>query len=504
MPADPTRRDLIALLLGAAAMPLLAQGGQAAAPGSSPVPPHRPTPNTPLAQATAPSADALIAAANLGGAVGFVVADARTGTVLESAGAALVLPPASVAKAMTTLYALDALGPGFRFDTTLIATGPVAGGVVQGDLVLAGSGDPTLATDDLAALARALQAKGVTGITGRFLVWGGALPQIDAIDRDQPDHVGYNPAISELNLNFNRVHFEWRKTGAEYAVSMEARSDRYRPAVAMARMQVVNRQAPLYTYAGAEGRDDWTVARPALGTSGSRWLPVRRPALYAGQAFEVLAAAHGIALPAPEVATGVPQGTVLVRHASADLATILRDMLKYSTNMTAEVVGLTASRARGVGVSTLAGSAAAMNRWLAQTHGVRSAAFVDHSGLGGDTRIAPGDLVTALLCPAGKAGLRGLMKQLPLVDATGHDRADQPVRITAKTGTLNFVSGLAGFASTASGTDLAFAILCADVARRDRVPLAEREQPEGGKAWSKRARRLQQALIERWSGLYGA
>ena len=502
-PADPTRRNLIALLLGAAAVPLLAQGGQAAAPGSSPLPPQRPTAGKPVALAVAPPADALIAAAQLGGAVGYVVADARTGTVLEAVGAAQVLPPASVAKAMTTLYALDALGPAFRFDTRVIATGSVAGGVVQGDLILAGSGDPTLATDDLASMARALQAKGVTGITGHFLVWGGALPQIDRIDRDQPDHVGYNPAISGLNLNFNRVHFEWRKTGADYAVSMEARSDSYRVAVAMARMRVVNRQAPLYTYAGAEGRDDWTVARPALGTSGSRWLPVRRPALYTGQAFQALAAAHGIALPVAKVATALPQGTVLVRHTSADLTTILRDMLKYSTNMTAEVVGRTASRALGSGVTTLAASAAAMNRWLAETQGVRTAAFVDHSGLGGDTRIAPGDLVTALLRPAGKAGLRGLMKQFPLVDAKGHDMADPPVRITAKTGTLNFVSGLAGFATTEGGTDLAFAILCADVARRDRVPVAEREQPEGGKAWSKRARRLQQALIERWSGLYG-
>jgi len=507
--SDPTldRRHLLSLLLGGAALPLLAHGALADAPQTSPLPPVRggaatqPTAR-PVPQAL--SADALVAAAQLGGVVGYVVADARTGMVLEVANAAQPLPPASVAKALTSLYALDALGPGYRFATRLVATGPVSGGKVQGDLILAGSGDPTLATDDLADMAKALKAQGVTGVAGRFLVWGGSLPPIAEIDRNQPDHVGYNPAVAGLNLNFNRVYFEWRKAGSDYSVSMDARSDRFRPAVSMATMRVVNRDAPLYTYAGANGRDDWTVARPALGNSGSRWLPVRHPDIYAGQVFQAMAAAYGIALPAPQASRLAPPPGALVSHQSVDLATILKDMLKYSTNVTAEVVGLTATRARGVAAGSLAASASAMNHWLAQKLGLRSARFVDHSGLGGDTRITPADLVAALSSPVGKGALRGLLRQIPLVDAKGREVTDQPVNISAKTGTLNFVSGLAGFATTASGTDLVFAILCADAARRDRVPMAEREQPEGGQAWTRRARRLQQALIGRWAGVYGA
>lgn len=494
------RRHILSLLLGGTALLVLPRPALAEALARSPIPPRRG--GAPVKPGT--NADALVTAAQLGGVVGYVVADARTGTVLEAANAGLGLPPASVAKALTTLYALDALGPGYRFSTRLVASGPVVGGKLQGDLILAGSGDPTLATDDLAAMAQALKAIGVTGITGRFLVWGGALPAIPEVDRDQPDHVSYNPAISGLNLNFNRVYFEWRKAGAGYNVSMDARSDRFRPAVTMATMQVVNRDAPLYTYAGANGRDEWTVARPALGSSGSRWLPVRHPDIYAGQVFQVLASAYGIGLPAPKVSVAAPPAGSIVSHQSADLAVILKDMLKFSTNMTAEVVGLTASRARGVAAGTLAASANAMNGWLAQHLGLTSARFADHSGLGGDTRITPADLVRALASPAGKGALRGLLKQVPLVDAKGREVTDHPVRISAKTGTLNFVSGLAGFATTASGTDLVFAILCADAARRDLVPMADREQPPGGQAWTRRARHLQQALIGRWAGVYGA
>lgn len=499
-PDHVNRRRILSLLLGGAALPLLPQAAMSGALTTSPIPPRRGG----AAVVPATNADALVTAAQLGGVVGYVVADARTGTVLEAANAGQGLPPASVAKTMTTLYALDALGPGYRFATRLVATGPLVGGKIDGDLILAGSGDPTLSTDDLVAMAQALKTGGVTGVTGRFLVWGGAFPAISRIDRDQPDHVGYNPALSGLNLNFNRVYFEWRKAGTGYGIRMDARSDHVQPAVTMATMKIVNRDAPVYTYVGANGRDDWTVARPALGNSGSRWLPVRHPDLYAGQVFQVLASAHGIALPVPRVSALAPPQGALVNHQSADLAVILKDMLKYSTNMTAEVVGLTASRARGVAAGSPAASATAMNIWLAQHLGLTSAKFVDHSGLGGDTRITPSDLVRALSSPVGKGALRGLLRQVPLVDAKGGEVTDHPVRIAAKTGTLNFVSGLAGFATTASGTDLVFAILCADAARRDLVPMAEREQPPGGQAWVRRARHLQQALIRRWASVYGA
>ena len=62
--------------------------------------------------------------------------------------------------------------------------GRYMGGVVQGDLVLAGGGDPTLDTDTLADMARRLKAAGVREVRGQFKVWGGALPQLHQIDGD--------------------------------------------------------------------------------------------------------------------------------------------------------------------------------------------------------------------------------------------------------------------------------------------------------------------------------
>ncbi len=301
-----TRRGLLAGLLAGAALPAaaeimetsprpMARGGKAAATGTGAV--QKPV-----------DAEALIAAAKLGGSVAFVLMDGATGKVLEAREPTLALPPASVAKAVTSLYALEKLGPWHRFATRVLATGPVEAGMVQGDLILAGGGDPTLQTDQLGDLVARLAAAGVRGATGRFLYWDGALPGLEGIAADQPAHVGYNAAISGLNLNFNRVHFEWKREGDGWTVAVDARGERFVPTVDRVRVAVVARDAPLFTYAPGPV-EEWTVASGALGKGGSRWLPVRGPGAYVADVFRTLARAQGIRLERGERIAALPAGS---------------------------------------------------------------------------------------------------------------------------------------------------------------------------------------------------
>ncbi len=449
-----------------------------------------------------PAADTLVGKARLDARVAYSVADVTSGLVLEGRDSQIGVPPASVAKSITALYAMDRLGAEYRFVTRLIGTGPVEGGVLKGDLVLAGGGDPSLDTDALAEMASALKAGGVHSVSGRFLVWDGALPYVPTVDPDQPDHVGYSPSVSGLNLNFNRVHFEWRKKGKAWSVTMDARTKKYRPDVTVSRMRIADRGTPVYIYADRNGRDEWSVAAGALGNGGARWLPVRKPALYAGEVFQTLARSHGIVLKNAELVTSLPNGRALVRHESDQLSDLLKDMLKYSTNLTAEVVGLMASGSAARTAQPLVASSAAMNQWAAARFGVTDMALRDHSGLSGDSRVTSGNLVSVLTGDGVKAQLRPLLKTIGLRDEQRRVDKNHPIKVQAKTGTLNFVSGLAGYMTGPDGTDLAFAIFAPDVDRRAALSEAERERPQGAKSWNGRAKRLQQALIERWGALY--
>ncbi len=446
-------------------------------------------------------AEALCAEAGLSGRLGYMVADARTGQLLEHRNPLLGLPPASVLKSITAQYALEALGPAHAFATRVMATGPLVDGRLDGDLVLVGGGDPLLDTDGLAELAAALKAAGLREVKGRFLVHDGALPRIETIDPGQPDQLGYNPAVSGLNLNFNRVHFEWKRAGESYDVTMDARSGSYRPNVAMTRMRLADRKAPIYTYASQGGVEDWTVARSALGAGGSRWLPVRRPDLYAGEVLQTFARSHGIVLAAPEAVLGPLPAVTLAERRSIPLQRMLKDMLLYSTNLTAEVVGLSATSARGRLGSSLAQSGTEMALWAEQRLGLRNPVFVDHSGLGDGSRISAADMVRALTRLGPDSTLATILKPVPMRDTEGNVMTDHPAAIRAKTGTLNFVSGLAGFIGL-PGRHLVFAIFAADLDRRAAIPVADRERPAGASGWNARARRVHGGLIDRWTKLY--
>jgi D-alanyl-D-alanine carboxypeptidase/D-alanyl-D-alanine-endopeptidase (penicillin-binding protein 4) len=501
---DLSRRGVLLGLACALALP--GHPALARAPARSPIPPPRPVrPGAGVARGPArPAASVaqLLSRANLGGTTGFAALDAETGELIEAHAPDEPLPPASVAKAPTALYALHHLGLEHRFITRLRSRGAIEGGVLRGDLILEGGGDPNLQTEHLAALAQALVARGLRRVEGRFLVDDRALPRIAAIDPEQVPQAGYSPAVSGLNLNFNRVHFAWAVGPNGARLELDARSPAEVPRVSVIRIAAADREQPIYTHRIDGGRELWTVARAALAGEGSRWLPVRQPALYAGDVLRALLVARGCTLPEPELGAG-SGGPVLAEHRSDPLAGLMRDMLRFSTNLTAECAGLAASLQQGGPVPDLAASAARMNGWIASRLGVPGLAFADHSGLGAASRVTALGMARFFVAARRDGILPDLLRPHPMRDDRGREIPGHPVQVRAKTGTLSFASGLGGYARVRGGREVAFAIFSADLARRARIPPADRERPPGAQAWSGRARALQQDLIERWAALFG-
>ena len=107
----------------------------------------------------------------------------------------------------------------------------------------------------------------------------------------------------------------------------------------------------------------------------------------------------------------------------------------------------------------------------------------------------------ALLAGDRQAGFRGILRNVGMWDEQGKAVKGDPTNVVGKSGTLNFVSGLAGFIEPVGGQDLCFAIFSADPARREAVPMAQREKPPGETAWVGRAHLLQARLIRRWAAM---
>jgi D-alanyl-D-alanine carboxypeptidase/D-alanyl-D-alanine-endopeptidase (penicillin-binding protein 4) len=82
------------------------------------------------------------------------------------------LPAASLTKVATTLAALRTWGPTYQFVTLVDATGPIQDGVLRGDLIVQGGGDPFFVTEDALALRQSLQALGLRRVTGKLVISG--------------------------------------------------------------------------------------------------------------------------------------------------------------------------------------------------------------------------------------------------------------------------------------------------------------------------------------------
>ncbi|MFP4160837.1 MAG: D-alanyl-D-alanine carboxypeptidase/D-alanyl-D-alanine-endopeptidase [Ectothiorhodospira sp.] len=120
--------------------------------------------------------------------------------------------PASTLKLLTTLTALEVLGPAHRWETAVYTPAPVEDGVLQGDLYLRGGGDPFLVSEEVWKLTGALRRSGVRRIRGDlvFDLSRFEVPEEDPGAFDGRPFRAYNQPPHPLLMNFNAVRFELR------------------------------------------------------------------------------------------------------------------------------------------------------------------------------------------------------------------------------------------------------------------------------------------------------
>ena len=135
--------------------------------------------------------------------------------------------PASTMKLLTTLVALDVLGPAYRWKTDVFALGNVEDGMLDGDLALRGHGDPFLVTERVWQLLRDIRQAGVTRITGDLLLDDSYFDvgEYDPGAFDRQPLRAYNVGPNALLMNFKVVRYWFEPDGNAVRVRLDPHLD---------------------------------------------------------------------------------------------------------------------------------------------------------------------------------------------------------------------------------------------------------------------------------------
>lgn len=434
-----------------------------------------------------------------------VLFDLETNSIVESHNRNLKLPPASVAKAVTAVYGIEAIGEKYNFLTDLRTDGNINDGTLDGNIYLIGGGDPSLSTDDLSNFVNALNVIGVRKVSGKFFYDSEAIPEFLNIDATQLPEESFNPGFSGLNLNENKVLFSWIKKGTDHMLNLEARS--LKTKIPLQSISIIGKifgdKVFEYILQTNKRTEKWAVLKKILGKKGVRWLPVKLSSTFTSFALHYLLNKKGISVSKPERTKNYKSGLrLLFRHESKSLSSISKEMLHRSTNVTAEVIGLFAANSWGFPTPTIFSSGKMMSDWFNFISKTNGSVFFNHSGLTSKSRVSSLDFVKFLNRKETKEVLTPLLKEQNIYGAYKNEIHEANIRVIAKTGTMHFNRGLAGYITKNGTAQAVFAIFSAESKKKDSVPTHQFANPPGNKKWLKSAKYVENQILANWAKYY--
>ncbi|WBQ02429.1 D-alanyl-D-alanine carboxypeptidase/D-alanyl-D-alanine endopeptidase [Kribbella sp. CA-293567] len=416
-----------------------------------------------------------------GSQVGLVVRDATTGETLYDRNGSTRLLPASNTKLFSSAAAMDTLGPGFRFHTDVLATAPVRGGKLRGDLYLKGFGDPTSLESDYVALAKQVAAAGIKRVDGNLIADDTYFDNQRLGDSwawdDEPFY--YSAQISALTLAPNTDYDSGTAIVESLPGAKVGAGVKLRLVPANGAVKLVNTATT-----GAAGsantlsieRDHGTnIVRvtgsvPADDTVGQEWVTVWEPALYAADVFRRALTAQGVRVDGRIRAAAAPATAQrIARDESMTVGELMNPYLKLSNNMHGEtlvkamgaVAKANGSWPAGLGVVTE----------YAKSVGVATSTIrlSDGSGLSRKVNVTASSVTDLLVAAQQEPWFKQWYDALPI--AGNPDRftggtlrsrmANTPAanNLHGKTGSLTGVTALSGYVSTKDGRKLVFSMI---------------------------------------------
>jgi D-alanyl-D-alanine carboxypeptidase/D-alanyl-D-alanine-endopeptidase (penicillin-binding protein 4) len=412
---------------------------------------------------------------------GVEVKSLDTGRILYALNARKLMMPASNMKIVTLAAAAEALGWDYRFKTTLETDAEIEGGALKGNLIVRGSGDPTINSRENRARslfdewAAALKAAGVTRIEGNIVADASAFDSRGLGQGWSWDYLeaGYAAPSSALEFNENIATLTVRP-GAKAG---DAAQLELPPSTGLALLHnVVTGEAGSATTISFErspnSNDLDVTGSIAVGTNpATRAVAVANPPLYFAHSLTLALIERGIPVRGIPVAfqrshllPPLPR-TAIVESQSPPLREIATTMMKVSQNLYAETLLKAIASAGGATGTANAGRAAAQK--IFEAWGIQPNHYVlaDGSGLSRYDYVTS-EMIVTLLDRMHK-DLRhrdAFVATMPIAGKDGTistrmrgTRAEG--NAVAKTGSISNVRALSGYVKTRDGETLAFSIL---------------------------------------------
>ena len=435
-------------------------------------------PSTPLLP---PEVDAALARAKVPReALAVLVVDAApalTGKTapLLSLQANATVNPASVMKLVTTYAGLELLGPAYTWNTPVYVDGNVTNGVLQGNLIIQGRGDPKLVMERLWLLLRRVQGLGIKTITGDILLDRSAFAATaqNPADFDGEPLRPYNASPDALLINYKSVVMTFVPNPASGVATVS-----FDPPLANVQMQtsvpLASPQTECGDYRGAlqaDFSDPFRISfkgNYALGCAEKIWpIAYADPASYAERAVAGMWQDMGGKLGGRAREGRAPAGLKpAFEMTSPTLPEVIRDINKFSNNVMAQQLFLTLSLAQPasrVGPASPPASNEAsrevVRNWWRERFGETDLPVLDNgSGLSRQERITPQGLARMLQTAYVSGAMPELMASLPITGIDGTLRRSKS-RLSQgwahlKTGSLRDSAALAGYVHTPSGRRL--------------------------------------------------
>ncbi|MHB1092859.1 D-alanyl-D-alanine carboxypeptidase/D-alanyl-D-alanine endopeptidase [Thiobacillus sp.] len=418
--------------------------------------------------------------------VAVVVQPLDADTPLLSHNADAALNPASVMKLVTSFVALNQLGPDYVWKTDIWAEGPIREGVLEGDLVIKGYGDPTLTLEQMWLLQRELRARGIRHIHGNLVLdlSDFEIPANDPGAFDGEPLALYNAAPGALVANFNATTLRLKPDGEAIGIEPDValpgiaiRSD-----IALTDSVACNdwKEALAASIPDPARRELVVGGRYPRGCGEQTWsLNLFDPAVTFDFLFRGLWAETGGTLGGQTVPGMAPVTPPFLRFESLPLTEALIRLNKYSNNLMARNLFLTLGAEAYGAPATLDKSIRAVRENLAQ-HGISTRKLVleNGAGLSRIERISAGALNQLLRAAYRSPLFAEFESALPIVATDGTlERRFKGSTLTGsahlKTGTLRDVSALAGYVDTTNGRRVSFVMLV-NHARANRSEAAQR------------------------------